>query len=161
MAVGSVAAVRMFRVLATLLVVATVGLVAGCQKPLPLARLVSGGQFASIPANAFCFDLNTTRTACRTTQALPGRLTVRSGAPVGVEVPPELSGVPWVVRLVAATGGGKTQAQNTPPQLGASYLSLTPDFGTNKALLLDVIGLSAAGDQTVVVGRWSFLLIRD
>ncbi|GAA1702713.1 hypothetical protein [Fodinicola feengrottensis] len=154
-------AVRTIRVLALVVVLAAVALVAGCAKPLPLARLVSGGQFASSPANAFCFDLNTTKTACRTTDALPGRLTVKAGAPVGIEVPGELSGVPWLVRVVAATGTGKTQAQTTPPQLGASYLSLTPDFGDNQALLLEVIGLSAAGNQTVVVSRWSFLLIRS
>lgn len=155
---GSVTVVRTFRVAAVLLVLAA-GL-AACQKPLPYARLASGTAFASVPANAYCFDIQTTKTACRTTNALPGRLTMRAGTAVGIEVPAELRSVPWVVRLVATTAAGKTQAQTTPPQLGASYLSLTPSFGDNRALLLDVVALSAAGTQTVVVGRWSFLLLR-
>jgi hypothetical protein len=155
-----VAIVRKLRVLAAVLAVAAVALVAGCQQPLPLARLVSGGQFTSTPAINFCYDLGTAKAACRSTTALPGRLTVKAGAQVGIEVPPDLAGQAWVVRVVAATGAGKTQAQTTPPLLGGTYVSLTPAFGSNQALLLDVIGYSAINGQALPVSRWSFLLIR-
>ena len=99
----------MKRALALAVVAAALGLVAACDKPAPYATVGSGGDSTGGEATAWCFEDGTFNGSapsddCKAGPANAGRIGVKPGGTVQVDVPPTVGEDGWTAALASSDG---------------------------------------------------------
>jgi hypothetical protein len=133
------------------------GLLTGCEKPLPEVGALAGGEFAKTTATLWCFEgqAYTAAGKCRENKHTPTRLKVRPGAPVAVEVPADVKDRGWFVRIV----DGKNQVAAGPIQKDKTYFTLAADFQQGNTMSIQVVALPQGPGEGETSGFWEFALV--
>lgn len=151
--------------------VATLFALTGCDKPTPIVRMVSGGEYADSQAMIWCFgdDTYSGPGSCTERKVVAPRLKTRAGDQVSVEVPESVADRFWYVSVatIAETPPSEavdedSMAAPTPefqrgPLQKDSYFSFTvPEFGESSVLPVQVVALGGSDTNS---GMWQFLLV--
>jgi hypothetical protein len=145
------------RLLAAALAALGLGLLAGCQKPLPEVGAFADNEYARATASLWCFEgqAYTAPGACRENPHARTEVKVRPGGPVGVEVPAEVRERGWFVRVV----DGKNQVAAGPIQKDKSYFRLSADFARGNTMTVQIVALPQGTNQGETSGVWEFELV--
>jgi hypothetical protein len=133
------------------------GLLAGCEKPLPEVGAFAGGKFTQAKASLWCFEGEAYLAAgdCRENKQRPTKVKVRPGAPVAVEVPADVKERGWFVRVV----DGQNQVAAGPIQKDKSYFTLAADFQRGNTMQIQVVALPPGPGKGETSGFWEFALV--
>lgn len=152
----------MKRALALAVAAATLGLVAACDKPAPFATVASGGDSAGGEATAWCFEGGTFNgTApgadCKAGPANAGRIEVRPGGTVQVDVPPTVGDDGWTAALASSDG---TLAPVSFVRKGTSWVRFTVpnDARGGTTYVLELLALHPNQNAEKARGLWRFVL---
>ncbi|MFG1920705.1 hypothetical protein [Cryptosporangium sp. NPDC048952] len=155
----------MKRAFALALVAASLGLVAACDKPAPYATVASGGDSAGGEATAWCFEDGTFNGStpgddCKAGPANAGRIDVRPGSTVQVDVPPNVGEDGWTAALASSDG-------NIAPvsfvRKGTSWIRFTvpTDAAGGNTYVLELLALHPGENAEKARGLWRFVLDVD
>ncbi|MGN6605703.1 MAG: DUF2771 family protein [Jatrophihabitans sp.] len=90
--------------------VASVGLLAACDKPVPQVTVQSGSDSTTVDYLSFCFD----KDHCHYRKGAGGTLHVAKGATILVDVPRAIAKGQWSVRSAQFVGNGTAKALQDP-----------------------------------------------
>jgi hypothetical protein len=126
----------------------------GCQKPTPGVTISSGTHSAHLESTTYCRD-GQTAAAKNCVEHLDriGRVEVKSGEPIGIDVDKSLAQHGWIVVL--------TDAKQRSAVLDTHYFSYTPDFSSGPLVNLEIRSLSRVSNDATTTGVWKFQLVEQ
>ncbi len=132
------------------------GLLAGCERPLPEVGAYADGEFFQAGAALWCFEGQAYLAAgsCREEDESPTRVDVRNGAMVMIEVPQQVKERGWFVRIV----DGQTVVPG-PVQKDKSVFRISPSFPEKGTIELQVVALPEGPGMGETSGFWEFTLV--
>lgn len=133
------------------------GLLTGCEKPLPEVGVLADGEFKHATASLWCFEGQAYLAAgdCRENSHTPEKVLVRPGAAVAVEVPKAVKERGWFVRVV----DGQNQVGAGPIQKDKTYFTLAADFQRGNTMQIQVVAIPQGPNQGETSGFWEFSLV--
>lgn len=147
------------RLLASASAVGALLALTGCEKPVPIVTVVSGGDSVYTEARTWCFE-GQTGDECAEREAGVPSLSVRGGETIGVDVDKELADRGWYIELAepegqTADGQQSQQPQRSEPQDGHYFSFTAPNLPAGSELVLNVRALGEGEEPT---GEWRFRL---
>lgn len=137
-------------VVATVAVVAAVGLLAACDKPAPKITVLGGGKVVTIAPSTYCFDASHCRVASKLD--IPA-LTVAADAKVMVDVPRSVSHRGWQAKALSLDG--KTVLGSSGTISNSHSYKVPSGVAGGDAFIVQVTELhNGVADGSV----WSFLV---
>jgi hypothetical protein len=126
----------------------------GCQKPTPGVTVTSGTHSEHLESTTFCRD-GQTAAAKNCVEHLDriGRVEVKSGEPIGIDVDKSVAEHGWIVVL--------TDARQRSAVLDSHYFSYTPDFSNGPLVNLEIRSLSRVANDAATTGVWKFQLVEQ
>jgi hypothetical protein len=144
------------------LAVATLSLVAACDKPAPYATVGSGSDSVGGEATAWCFDDGTFNASapssdCEAGPANAGRIDVKPGGTVQVDVPPSVGEDGWTAALASSDGN---LAPVSFVRKGTTYIwfNVPTDANGGTTYVLELLALHPGQSAEKARGLWRFVL---
>ena len=141
---------------------ATLSLVAACDKPAPYATVASGSDSAGGEATAWCFDDGSFNGSapgsdCKAGPANAGRIDVKPGGTVQVDVPPTVGDDGWTAALASSDGN---LAPLSFVRKGTTYIrfNVPSEARGGTTYVLELLALHPGENAEKARGLWRFVL---